>query len=62
MQVDNSVISMSSGMKVFFDQTQNERGRLDSTYSELAQLLKDNDIEAVPYSEYMILANRETCS
>ncbi|UCE10163.1 MAG: hypothetical protein JSW61_14525 [Candidatus Thorarchaeota archaeon] len=49
---------MSSGMRVFFDQTQNERGRLDSTYSELAQLLKDNDIEAMPYSEYMILAKK----
>ncbi|MFW9907060.1 MAG: hypothetical protein ACFFEF_00680 [Candidatus Thorarchaeota archaeon] len=40
---------------VYFDQTQNERGRLDSTYSELAQLLKDNDFDVEPYTEFMIL-------
>jgi hypothetical protein len=45
-------------MRVFFDQTQNERGRLDSTYSELAQILKENDIDAEAYSEYMILAKK----
>ncbi len=40
---------------VYFDQTQNERGRLDSTYSELATLLKDNDYDVEPYTEFMIL-------
>jgi hypothetical protein len=42
--------------KVFFDQTQNERGRLDSTYSDLGQLLKDNDFDVEAYTEFMILA------
>ena len=41
--------------KVFFDQTQNERGRLDTTYSELGELLRDNDFDVEPYTEYMIL-------
>ncbi|MFW9913866.1 MAG: hypothetical protein ACFFEU_15410 [Candidatus Thorarchaeota archaeon] len=41
---------------VLFDQTQNERGRLDTTYSELAKLLQDNDIDVEPYTEFMILA------
>ncbi len=40
---------------IYFDQTQNERGRLDSTYSELGRLLKDNDFDVQPYSEFMIL-------
>lgn len=48
---------------VFFDQTQNERGRLDSTYSELGKLLKDNDYDVEPYTEFMILPkNLENCA
>ena len=43
-------------MKIFFDQTQNERGRLDTTYSTLGKLLKDNDFDVEPYTEFMILA------
>ncbi len=43
-------------MKVFFDQTQNERGRLDTTYSSLGNLLTDNDLDVEPYTEFMILA------
>jgi hypothetical protein len=42
--------------KVVFDQTQNERGRLDTTYSELGELLRDQDFDVEPYNEYMILA------
>ncbi len=42
--------------KILFDQTQNERGRLDSTYSELGRLLKDNDFDIEAYTEFMILA------
>lgn len=42
--------------KILFDQTQNERGRLDSTYSDLGQLLKDNDFDVEAYTEFMILA------
>ncbi|MFX0107403.1 MAG: hypothetical protein ACFE7R_03900 [Candidatus Hodarchaeota archaeon] len=41
---------------IYFDQTQNERGRLDTTYSELGKLLKDNDYDVEPYTEFMILA------
>ncbi|MFW9799774.1 MAG: hypothetical protein ACFFD9_05025 [Candidatus Thorarchaeota archaeon] len=41
---------------VLFDQTQNERGRIDTTYSELAKLLRDNDFDVEPYTEFMILA------
>jgi hypothetical protein len=44
--------------KVFFDQTQNERGRLDSTFSHLGELLKDNDFDVEPYTEFMILAKK----
>jgi len=43
-------------MKVFFDQTQNERGRLDTTYSTFGNLLTDNDLDVEPYTEFMILA------
>ena len=42
--------------KVYFDQTQNERGKLDSTYSELGQILRDNDFDVEPYTEFMLLA------
>ncbi|MCK4567298.1 MAG: hypothetical protein KAU48_08315 [Candidatus Thorarchaeota archaeon] len=42
--------------KIYFDQTQNERGRLDSTYSELGKLLRDNDYDVEPYTEFMLLA------
>jgi predicted nucleic acid-binding Zn-ribbon protein len=42
--------------KIYFDQTQNERGRLDSTYSELGKILRDNDFDAEPYTEFMLLA------
>ena len=42
--------------KILFDQTQNERGRLESTYSELGQMLRDNDFDVEPYTEFMILA------
>lgn len=41
--------------KIYFDQTQNERGRLDTTYSELGELLRDSDFDVEPYSEFMIL-------
>jgi hypothetical protein len=44
--------------RIAFDQTQNERGRLDSTYSQLGELLKDNDYDVEPYSEYMIMAKK----
>jgi archaellum component FlaC len=48
---------------VLFDQTQNERGRLDSTYSDLGQLLRDNDYDVEPYTEFMILPKKlEGCS
>ncbi len=48
---------------VYFDQTQNERGRLDSTYSDLGKLLKDNDYDVEPYTEFMILPkNLDNCS
>ena len=43
-------------MKICFDQTQNERGRLDSTYSELGQILRDADFDVEPYTEFMILS------
>jgi hypothetical protein len=42
--------------KIFFDQTQNERGRLESTYSELGQMLRDHDFDVEAYTEFMILA------
>ncbi|MHA3962059.1 MAG: hypothetical protein AM325_000860 [Candidatus Thorarchaeota archaeon SMTZ1-45] len=42
--------------RILFDQTQNERGRLESTYSELGQLLRDNDFDVEAYTEFMILA------
>lgn len=42
--------------KILFDQTQNERGRLESTYSDLGQLLKENDFDVEAYTEFMILA------
>ncbi|MHA1135242.1 MAG: hypothetical protein ACTSSE_02020 [Candidatus Thorarchaeota archaeon] len=41
---------------IYFDQTQNERGRLDSTYSQLGKLLRDIDFDVEPYTEFMILA------
>ncbi len=41
--------------KIFFDQTQNERGKIESTYSDLARLLKDNDYDVEAYTEFMIL-------
>lgn len=41
---------------IYFDQTQNERGKLESTYSELGKLLRDNDFDVEPYTEFMILA------
>lgn len=49
---------MSRRKQVFFDQTQNERGKIDSTYSELAQLLEDNDYDVEAYTEFMILKNK----
>jgi len=42
--------------KILFDQTQNERGRLESTYSELGQILRDSDYDVEAYTEFMILA------
>ncbi len=42
--------------KILFDQTQNERGRLESTYSDLGQLLTDNDFDVDAYTEFIILA------
>jgi cob(I)alamin adenosyltransferase len=42
--------------KILFDQTQNERGRLESTYSDLGQLLRDNDFDVEAYTDFMILA------
>ncbi len=48
---------------VYFDQTQNERGRIDTTYSELAKILRDNDFDVEPYTEFMLLAkNLENAS
>ena len=47
---------MSRRIRIFFDQTQNERGKLDTTYSSLGKLLTDNDFDVEPYTEYMILA------
>ncbi|MCK4280172.1 MAG: hypothetical protein KAW94_06315 [Candidatus Thorarchaeota archaeon] len=47
---------MSRRIRIFFDQTQNERGRLDTTYSTLGKLLKDNDFDVESYTEFMILA------
>lgn len=44
--------------RIFFDQTQNERGRLDSTYSKLAALLKENGFSPEVYKEYMILPKK----
>jgi len=41
---------------IYFDQTQNERGKLESTYSQLGKLLRDNDYDVEPYTEFMILA------
>ncbi|MCK5265139.1 MAG: hypothetical protein KAR03_05980, partial [Candidatus Thorarchaeota archaeon] len=41
---------------IYFDQTQNERGKLDSTYSELGKLLRDIDFDVEPYTQFMILA------
>ncbi len=50
---------MSSERKtIFFDRTQNERGRIDTTYSDLAQLLKDNNFAVESYTEYMILPKK----
>ncbi|MHA1576304.1 MAG: hypothetical protein ACTSU3_02975, partial [Candidatus Thorarchaeota archaeon] len=43
---------------VYFDQTQNERGRLDSTYSDLGDLLRDNDYEVEAYTEFMVLPKK----
>ena len=43
---------------ILFDRTQNERGRTDSTYSDLARLLKDNGFEVDSYTEYMILPKK----
>ena len=47
---------MSRRTKVLFDQTQNERGKLSTTYSTLGSLLADNDLDVEPYTEFMILA------
>ncbi|MCF2135965.1 MAG: hypothetical protein K9W43_01885 [Candidatus Thorarchaeota archaeon] len=44
--------------RIFFDQTQNERGRLDSTYAQLADLLKENGFRPETYKEYMILPRK----
>jgi len=41
---------------IYFDQTQNERGKLESTYSQLGKLLRDSDFDVEPYTEFMILA------
>lgn len=43
---------------IYFDQTQNERGRLDSTYSELGDILKDNDYDVESYTEFMVLPKK----
>jgi len=43
---------------VYFDQTQNERGRLDSTYADLGKLLKDEDYDVEAYTEFMILPKK----
>jgi hypothetical protein len=52
------VFVSSRRTKIFFDQTQNERGRLDSTFSHLGDLLRDNDFDVEPYTEFMILAKK----
>jgi len=55
----SEVRGLSSRRKrVVFDQTQSERGRLDSTYSQLGQLLRDNDYDVESYTEYMIMAKK----
>jgi len=41
--------------RIVFDQTQNERGRLETTYSQLGQLLTDHDFSVEPYTDYMIM-------
>ncbi len=46
---------MSPKKLAFFDETQNERGKLDSTYSELGKLLRENGFDVQQYTEYMIL-------
>lgn len=46
---------MSPRKLAFFDETQNERGKLDSTYSELGKLLRENGFDVQSYTEYMIL-------
>ncbi|TXT57742.1 MAG: hypothetical protein BAJATHORv1_10446 [Candidatus Thorarchaeota archaeon] len=43
---------------IYFDTTQNERGRLDTTYSELGSFLRDHDFDVEPYTEFMILAKK----
>ncbi|MBS3793790.1 MAG: hypothetical protein KGY80_02780 [Candidatus Thorarchaeota archaeon] len=48
---------MSPRKLAFFDETQNERGKLDSTYSDLGNLLRNNGFDVQPYTEYMILAD-----
>jgi len=47
---------LSRRIRIFFDQTQNERGKLDTTYSSLGKLLTDHDFDVEPYTEFMILA------
>ncbi|MEM2143664.1 MAG: hypothetical protein QXS20_05325 [Candidatus Thorarchaeota archaeon] len=42
--------------RILFDQTQNERGRLDSTYARLGQMLSDNDFDVETYTDFMIVS------
>ncbi len=46
--------------RILFDQTQNERGRLDSTYAQLADVLRDNDFDVEAYSEFMLIPKNLT--
>jgi hypothetical protein len=55
-RLDRCILLSGRRPKIYFDQTQNERGRLDSTYSELGKLLRDNDFDVEPYTEFMLLA------
>ncbi len=49
------VSHLSRRKRIYFDQTQNERGRLEGTYSALRRLLKDNGFDVEPYTEFAIL-------
>ncbi|MHA1836147.1 MAG: hypothetical protein ACTSYQ_04400 [Candidatus Odinarchaeia archaeon] len=49
---------MSLSIKLLFDQTHNEGGRLDSTYSELKAYLSENQLECYPLNDFPITLNK----